>query len=323
METEMMFNMKSLLWIGTVCVLAGIPALYAFGSFGNGEFFGMRSFDVRETFEADGLRAIRIDGRGADVEVVRGDSEQIVVSVVGTADADTSERIDVKASVADGTLTVEPIVPDKGFFVAVFDVNVLVRLPDRAWESMDVLTSGGNVDVSSVRSAAVAVETGSGNVALADLTADALDVDAGSGNLRFGELYARDATLRIGSGNMTGIGFRAERLAFDVGSGNVRLEDGRGTLQGESRSGNIAVRFDAIEAPVVLRAGSGNVTVELAEKPEHLAFDFRTNSGESSVEWPYEAAGLVEPGEENAGAVSGRFGDGGVTLTAETGSGNI
>ncbi|WP_309119576.1 hypothetical protein [Paenibacillus sp.] len=77
--------------------------------------FGTQAFDVRKTFDSAELRASDVGGRSINVALTRGDTEQVVVSFAGRANAKAAERLDVSANVQDGKLMVEPAIPDSGF----------------------------------------------------------------------------------------------------------------------------------------------------------------------------------------------------------------
>jgi lia operon protein LiaG len=143
---------------------------------------------------------------------------------------------------------------------------------------------------------------------------------SGSGNLQFEELQAGEIKTHSNSGNITGHRFQSNLISFNSGSGNVTLEDSEAEISGETDSGNIKVIQDALTKDTNVKAGSGDVTVEVNGQSENLAFDFATDSGSSKVNWPYRT---IETGAKHEGNLSGTFGDGKMKLEVATKSGNI
>ena len=122
----------------------------------------------------------------------------------------------------------------------------------------------------------------------------------------------------MGSGNATVDTFEAASLTFEASSGNVKLLDGSAKITGNIGSGNIRYQTARLTQDVRLKAGSGNVEIEVDEEPSSLKVEFRTGSGDSDIDWDGIKYDIKEEGD-----VSGQFGDGEVLLEVTTGSGNI
>jgi len=133
-------------------------------------------------------------------------------------------------------------------------------------------------------------------------------------------IKAEDIGLETGSGDIRAADYDAGALAFKTGSGDVVLGEGIADLSGTTGSGDIRVERNELNADTMLRSGSGDVTLLLDGAPQSLAFDFKTGSGDSSVEWPYTKGG-GEPNDN--GDRTGTFGGGERKLEVRTGSGDI
>jgi lia operon protein LiaG len=281
---------------GLLIVFANLPLPSAFS-------FGTEHINIRETYSKEAVDSIYIRSGSTDVEVVRGESNQIEISLTGRASKKYVPDLKLDTELEGGRLTIEPVVKDNiwSFGINVLSVDVVVALPDQVWDSVEL-------------------QVGSGNIGLSKLNAKSLTASTQSGNIKMKDLQADEITTRASSGNTNVSGYHTRTLAFKTGSGNVTIEDGSGEVKGETGSGNIIVKADSIASDMDVETGSGNVSIQLAEEPKSLTFEFTTKSGRSSIDWPYRSAST--DGEEDTHR-TGIFGDGSVRLVAESGSGNI
>ncbi|MCI0403998.1 MAG: DUF4097 domain-containing protein [Acidobacteria bacterium] len=174
-------------------------------------------------------------------------------------------------------------------------------------------TGSGNVRFSDIEGEAEAT-TGSGDVVL-----DALDsgvrATTGSGNIH-GKGLRGKLVLHTGSGDVMVEQSTPEDVQVQTGSGNVSIAGVTGRLTAETGSGDLIVEGRP-EGAWRLSAGSGNLRLAL---PRSVGYelDAQTSSGEIRVDAP-----IVLQGAANRRRVRGTVGSGGVSISAETGSGDI
>jgi lia operon protein LiaG len=300
---------------GLLIVFANLPLPSAFS-------FGTEHVNIRETYSKEAVDSIYIRSGSTDVEVVRGESNQIEISLTGRASKKYVPDLKLDTELEGGRLTIEPDVKDNiwSFGINVLSVDVVVALPDQVWDSVELQVGSGNIGLSKLNAKALTASTQSGNAKLSKIEAGTVAVELGSGNIVVEGLQADAIATRTNSGNTSVTEYQTRTLVFKTGSGNVSIEDGVGEVKGETTSGNIIVKVDSIASDMDVETGSGNVTIQLAEEPKALAFEFTTKSGHSSIDWPYRSASTESEEDTHR---TGMFGDGAVRLVAESGSGNI
>ncbi len=313
--------MKKSFALGLILLIAGVIGIIMTFS-GDDDLldFGTKSVDMGETVAADAVKEITVKGSSMDVEIVRGSGADIRVALEGRASAKFIDDIDLEVLTEGGELTIQPKMP-RGFSIGINIVNVTLRveLPERQWERIRVDVGSGNIALSDVQADTLALDAGSGNIEAERIAGTSVSLHSGSGNQRLSHVKATDAIqLDMGSGNAELDTFEAASLTFEASSGNVKLLDGSAKITGNVGSGNIRYEAARLTQDMRLKAGSGNVRIELDEEPSSLKVEFRTGSGDSDIDW-----GGIKYDIKEEGDVSGQFGDGAVMLEVTTGSGNI
>jgi lia operon protein LiaG len=314
--------MKKSVLVGTVLLLAGIIGLLSTFSSGKDFFsFGTKELNLSSTVDASQVKSIKVNGDSANVNVVRGNSDKILITLAGKVSPKYADKIDLRTDVTGGILTVEPVEPN-GFSIgiSILDIALTVELPAKMWDTLAIKAGSGDIKVESLEAGGVTVDLGSGNTEMSAVNAGTIRVSTNSGDQRFEDLQSRELTVSVDSGNVTAHKFQADSISVKAGSGDLKLTDGQGELIGKTGSGNIRIESKQLSHNAKLEAGSGDITVLVDDQPQSLAFDFRTGSGDSHIDWSYTTdAG----GSKDEDDVSGTFGSGDVKLDVKTGSGNI
>lgn len=127
---------------------------------------------------------------------------------------------------------------------------------------------------------------------------DIIRLTTGSGNLKVSQLAAQSAVIESGSGNIKAMDLKVEQmLRLHTGSGDVtaeRIAAGESSLH--TNSGNLTVEDIRLEQQLELNTSSGNITTQ------------RFVAGHSNI---YSGSGNIA------------LKDGGTSVKAESGSGNI
>lgn len=299
--------MRKTAWLGAVLIAIGIFGLISVSGqkdgFWNDWFsFGADNIHIEKRLDAADVRNVFIQTGSANIEVVAGNSDQIVVRLDGRVSSRMADRIDIKVKPGRDKLELGIERPDHsglGWFQ--FRASLTVELPKKEWDSIEVKVGSGNAKVEDIAGMDIRVGAGSGNIRLTEAKADKIDVHTGSGNITAEE-------------------FEAEQLQFQTGSGNVKLTDGWANLKGQTGSGNIKVELDELTHDAELRAGSGNVTVNLNNAPESLAIDYHANSGNGRIKWD---GVKYDEKSERGNLLRGKIGNGETKLAVRTGSGNF
>jgi len=315
--------MRVSVFAGVLLVAAGVMALMpGMGNVMDFIAFGTDSVRIERTADAGSVDSIRIDAGVTDVTLVPRPGHDIVVTLNGTTGSRQRDKWKLTLEQQGSELAIAPEVPKVMF--AGFSSRreeLKVELPENMWALVDVRTGSGDVRAESLRAAGgISFRTGSGDIHAEKLEGMSIRMKLASGDVKVDGIKAEDIGLETGSGDIRAADYDAGALAFKTGSGDVALGEGIADLSGTTGSGDIRVERNELNADTMLRSGSGDVTILLNGAPQSLAFDFKTVSGGSSVEWPYTKGG-GEPNDN--GGRTGTFGGGERKLEVKTGSGDI
>ncbi|WP_214627420.1 DUF4097 family beta strand repeat-containing protein [Paenibacillus agaridevorans] len=313
--------------LGTLLVLLGAIALvYLFFNQGNTSFGSLFSGFTKpvhdeRTFSSNELSNIAIDSGSLDVNIVRGHSDEVIVTLEGRATKRVANDLLLKADQDGDTLNLS-LQSDRGFRFGFHwsNVKLTVELPEKSWGTLTAKLNSGDIELGSSDFETVELRTNSGDIEVQSISASAeLELKAISGDIKLKDITAQSIKLDTASGDVELERYEAETLKFNVGSGDVSLEDGSGALQGLTGSGDITLDASTINHDVDLKAGSGDILISLDHEPESLAVQFRTSSGDAIV----RMNGFNEQGKNGEREVNGAFGSGEHKLTVRTGSGDI
>jgi hypothetical protein len=190
------------------------------------------------------LAGIRLDLGDADVEIDGGGTAVEVRRVDRFAYGAPSRE---RRSIADGTLSIVSRCPEQvlGSCRASYRLTVPDNVP------LDIMTSGGSVDVTGVR-ASIKVDTGSGPITTGGFCGFLLQASSDSGDVRaVSECSADRLELRSRAGDVRAV----------VPSGRYQID-----AQSETGSSRIRGLSDIPDAPFQIQAlsTSGDVSVEAA-----------------------------------------------------------
>ena len=211
-----------------------------------------------------------------DIHVVQGAADQIKVRLNGKVSSKDADQVKLKVEPNGDSLTVgieEEHGIDLG--IRIMDIDLTVELPEKNWETANIESGSGEIEIESMLGDQVTVKAGSGNANVHQVNAGELTVHTGSGNIEVEEIEAESVALQSGSGEISADRYHAEQLSFQNGSGNVELSDGEAALQGKTGSGNIRVDAERLVYDADLRTGSGNVSIDLAQEPTSLEVDYQ------------------------------------------------
>lgn len=296
--------MKKTVGLGIILVIAGIIGLIATID-GDILKLGTTPYHEGATALAEGVDVIDIKASTMDIEVVQGESDQIVVVLEGTVSKKLKDKVRLDMQQTGNRLTIEPSA-SMGFTIGfnIFNVKATVKLPAKAagWEEIKATST--------------------------------------TGNIRLEKAAARQISLQTTTGDVKVLDYEAERLSFKATTGNVRLESGTGEVEGQSSTGNIRligrqidkpvrlasttgnVRLDAVQlrSDVDIRSTTGNAAVHLTERPQSLAVAFNSKTGDGKLGW--DDFNAQSGSKEDA--IAGAYGDGAAArLSVQTTTGNF
>lgn len=158
---------------------------------------------------------------------------------------------------------------------------------------------------------------GSGRVRILRAKGDIV-ASSGSGRVELEDIESGSVRASTGSGGIRGSGLRATRVDVNTGSGSIVLEDvATDELRGNTGSGSVRVELTRNVRDVVIRTGSGGVTLALPDDAS-AEVDLSTGSGGITTDFP------VTMDEVRRNRLRGELGDGrGGRIRVSTGSGGV
>ncbi len=154
--------------------------------------------------------------------------------------------------------------------------------------------------------------TGSGDIKVSGVIASKLET--GSGEIEANNVTG-DSALETGSGDIHVAFAKSGMVTAETGSGSIHLEGVDGRLKAETGSGDIKVTGKPGDS-WKLDTGSGSIELSIGGSPATL--DAESASGSITT-----AQGITMHGSLDKHHVTGDINGGGVSIKAETGSGDI
>lgn len=295
--------MKKTVGLGIILVIAGVIGLIATLD-GNIWRLGSTPYHEGATALAEGVDVVDIKSTSMDIEVVQGDSDQIVVVLEGSVSKKLKDKVRLDIQQTGNRLIIEPSA-STGFSIGfnILNVKATVKLPVKAggWEEIKATSTTGNIRLENAEAKQISVQTKTGDVRVHDYETELLAFNVTTGNVR----------LESGIGEVEGSAL----------TGNIRLIGGQvdKPVRLESTTGNIRLDAEQLRNDVQLRSTTGNVNVNLTLRPESLSVAFSSRTGDGKLGWDDFQAQSDKETE-----LSGVYGDGqAAQLSVQTTTGNF
>jgi lia operon protein LiaG len=217
--------------------------------------FGTAPVSMARTVSAASVERLNVETSSMDVRLVRGTSDDIYVKVEGKASEKFLEDFDLSADESNGTVTI------KGEYKSRFTiglnivmVDMVIELPERLWEQVEVNSNSGNVEMEGINAKQVNINASSSDIELERLVVQEARLLTNSGKIELEDIEADRLELTANSGNIDVDQYSVKALQFLVKSGNVELKDGSGNVEGEAYSGDIRLEMEKLAGDVKLKA---------------------------------------------------------------------
>lgn len=266
--------------VGLVMAAGGLAAARFDVSGLNTVSLETNTYEIEEAFHH-----ISIDGAGSDVRLYPW--EEDTCKVVCTEEDDVTFEVEVK----DDTLHI--VRHNSGvrilhFGVFLEETGISVYLPEKAYGSLVILTSSGNVTVpEEFQFASADVRSTSGEIKMLASIGGSLSAQSQSGNIQVGNASPETLEAKSTSGEITieAVKTKAE-IQVKSTSGDVTLTDVEGkAIAATTTSGDIELR-DSDGAELSIQTTSGKVSGTLLSEK---IFRIDTTSGDTNV--PPSASG--------------------------------
>jgi DUF4097 and DUF4098 domain-containing protein YvlB len=243
-----------------VLVVVGAAGFWAVFQTSNGLAAQRKTVDVNKTFSAASIEQFSLSTDIADVKLLPSNGREIQVRMFGDILNSDEKYAKIEANQTGGKLTVKARTSKSfqtgldvprmvGLIAAGSDlhVHIEVSLPDRMYQSLQLSSNTGDLDVSSLKASNVKLSSDTGDIAV--------------------------------------IGLQSDKANVSTSTGSIVLEKAAGNIQVSSDTGSIDLHLETIEHDITAKTATGDISIAVA-KPSALQMDFRSDTGKTTTDLP-------------------------------------
>jgi hypothetical protein len=264
------------------------------------------------TVAPGGLLTVSADG--ANISVVGGDSNQVVVHMVASAPQKELDALKLSATQTQDGVTVEMRRPDPaGLFnwgSWHIDASIEVRVPRNY--RVDAKTSGGDVRLENTAGVA-RVRTSGGDITAKNVKGD-LNGHTSGGDVRLDSIDGA-VNVKTSGGNIRASSVRGDIDAGTSG-GDVRLTGIDGRILARTSGGSVNVELVGANRGIATSTSGGSIELKLPKNTQG-ALDAHSQGGRISSDFP------VATSQRSEHRLSGEINGGGDTIRVRTSGGSI
>jgi lia operon protein LiaG len=314
--------MKKLVYGLLLLLAAGIAGTVATAGASGGFSFNTKEvFDEKIIANKD-IKNIEIDLTSADLTLHQTSDEDIKVELNGKANKKYSDRFQLDIDENGETLDINLAGEDRiefNFGINIVDTNVDVYLPERVFDRINAKTSSGDIDASGIKAKEIVLNSQSGDVGMDSSASEGKTVlKTSSGDIQSLSNSAPALDLKSESGDMMIRDQKAKETLLYTSSGDINVVNAAGAVKADSSSGDIHIENKKLTGNIDAEASSGEIIIELDEKPDSLSVDFKGGSGEGTVD--LDGLSYEEKSEDE---IQGKIGSGKYAIKARTSSGDF
>jgi hypothetical protein len=273
---------------------------------------GERKFEKKFSVSPGGTLRVATDVGSVKI-MGTGSNEVSVVAQLTGRERDV-EGFDITAEQTGNGVEVRGKAKSKhGWFWNSMDLNVEYTIQVPREYSLDLHTSGGDLDVNTLKGS-IRGGTSGGNITLGSIegkvmmetSGGEIQVDKVSGDVK---LETSGGNLRIG--NVKGV--------VDVGTsgGNIELGEVQGKVRAETSGGNIRIKVTGANEGIFAETSGGNIEIMIS-KTVGADLDAATSGGEVECGLPMTVQGKISESQ-----VRGTINGGGKKIYAHTSGGDV
>ncbi|MEW9503088.1 DUF4097 family beta strand repeat-containing protein [Jeotgalibacillus marinus] len=228
------------------------------------------------------IRNLDIHFSSSDVQVLPSEDDNIILEVKGKVTERQKDKfkLDVEENGENLEVKFERLNLYFQMGVWIVDPTVMVYLPEKVYDTVNVHTSSGDIDTKG--------------------------------------LNARQIALSVSSGVITAEDMEAEHSLLQTSSRDIYVTNVIGDITASTSTGDIMIQNDEASGNIMADVSTGDVTVEYGESPTSLLVNYQSSVGLGNVELDgvnYEEKsnskmiGMIGSGEYelNVDIVSGNF----------------
>lgn len=350
--------MKKMILGAIILLIIGIIGTTASVFANKDSLFHPKEWSEKKSISGKNIKEIQIDSGSVDVILEPSNSDDVQVDLLGKETIRKKGQYKLKVDNDGDRINIK--VKEKIRLGATFysSIKLYVKIPEKMYQSLDVKSSSGELNVKefsaenatfkaasgdvNVKNGKVnnklVIESTSGTIKAAnnqaedlflkatsgDITnddvkvANQLSVQVSSGEINVNNNEAKKVKLKSTSGDINVDQLLAKESEINATSGSIVVDDISGTIIGNVTSGDIEIGPNKQVGNMNLESTSGTVEVRTKQQTYPFAIDFNGGSGSGKI----QVSGATYT-EKNEHEIKGKIGDGSIQLKVKTTSGDF
>ncbi len=269
-----------------------------------------------KTFRITTQKSIKVKASGADVYVTKWDSLAIQIRIFGKRNAKGKIKYSFKQN--DEEILTAIISRKKKFnffnIFRSFDYGLIVKIKAPENFNVNVLTSGGDINIRDIAGKARLFTSG-GDVFCLNSTGS-LSIKTSGGDVKT-ENHSGNVNIKTSGGDIEVIGNSNGAVSCKTSGGDIYMKLNNCKVQAATSGGDIKLLLSGKNLSAGLTTTGGDILIKLS--PGFKAdFNFKTTGGDISVNYPN-----VSLTQKSSSSFSGKANGGGKEIKAFTTGGDI
>jgi lia operon protein LiaG len=269
---------RNTMLLGVLLVGAGGGVL-ACGGFGT----HLQDYDLQKTLDGADVKALAVNSRDVNVQIVPGDGDKITAHFYGRGKANSYELV-TRSSEGEATFEIDrpDTINNWGWFGNRIELHLDVTVPRKMYDRLRLNSSSGDVELRDLQAKQFAVETSSGDLNAEKTEGDQLVFKTSSGDLTTqGMQAAKSVELRTSSGSIKSNDLKAATVDAESSSGDLALRDVIGVVRATTSSGKMELQsVDSANGTIEAHSSSGDVAIR---DTKAARFTVETSSGKAEL----------------------------------------
>ena len=265
---------------------AGNWGIVQIGPFGIGGIGGGR-MEARMTYSvpADNINSLYIDWTAGAVYILPHDGNDIQFTEFSNRPLRNDEYLHFRTD--GGRLTIDFIQGRVPRNMQSKQLEVLIpRALSADFQSVDVNTVSGRIDINAVSADRFNATTVSGRIELSGVTAQTLNASTTSGRISTARINAHDVSLRTISGRIETSNTQAHNISANSTSGRLELSGDFVSVSARAASGRIEIRSETVPDRITANTAAGRITVTVPDTGVPISVNHSTGAGRFSSQLP-------------------------------------
>lgn len=223
-----------------------------------------------------------------------------------------NEKLELHAEVVGDTLVIQLKGLRHWLFMFTFSmhpVTVQVTLPKKVYDSLQMKTDNGRIDVAQLFSKKITAESANGRIKLNEIGATTITTETDNGRIEVEKVQTDHLRAKTDNGRIEIHHVDAESIEASSDNGRIVFNNVSGSINGVTDNGRITLDTISLNRNINLRTDNGTILLESMEEPTNVSIHAKTGHGKIDIF-----------GESNTRTV---FGAGEHTIRLKSGNGRI